>query len=110
MADKHLTIQRMESLLVLNHMREQSIEALNTMVVEEAIRLTQSKIGYLATLNQDESILTIQYWSKSAHAACKIADKPLVYPVAKTGLWGEAVRQRKPIITIPVTGKSNRLT
>jgi PAS domain S-box-containing protein len=30
---------------------------------------------------------------------CGIIDKPIVYPVETTGLWGEAVRQRKPIIT-----------
>jgi GAF domain-containing protein len=30
---------------------------------------------------------------------CAIIDKPIVYPVASTGLWGEAVRQRRPVIT-----------
>jgi len=30
---------------------------------------------------------------------CAIIDKPIVYPVETTGLWGEAVRQRKPVIT-----------
>ena len=28
-----------------------------------------------------------------------MVDKPLEYPVETTGLWGEAVRQRRPIIT-----------
>ena len=60
--------------------------------VEDAIRVTQSEIGYLAILNDDESVLTMQYWSKAAHASCKAADKPIMYPLEKTGLWGEAVR------------------
>jgi signal transduction histidine kinase/DNA-binding response OmpR family regulator len=38
-------------------------------------------------------------WSKTAMQQCAIIDKPIDYPVETTGLWGEAVRQRKPIIT-----------
>ena len=61
--------------------------------------LTSSTIGYLAFVNEDETVLTMHSWSKTAMAACAIIDKPIVYPVATTGLWGEAVRQRKPVIT-----------
>ena len=97
--DQALAVQRMESLLALNQMSDPSPDLCVAKVVEDAIRLTRSEIGYIAVLNEDESILTMRYWSQSAHASCKIVDKPIVYPVEKTGLWGEAVRQRKPIIT-----------
>ncbi|MCK9632130.1 MAG: PAS domain S-box protein [Methanoregula sp.] len=91
--------QRMESLLSLSLMGQKPGPEIIAEVVEDAIRLTGSTIGYLATLNEDESVMTMQYWSKSAHESCKVIDKPIVYPVEKTGLWGEAVRQRKPIVT-----------
>ncbi|MFA5269023.1 MAG: PAS domain S-box protein, partial [Methanoregula sp.] len=91
--------QRMESLLSLSLMGQKPDTEIIAEVVEDAIRLTGSTIGYLATLNEDESVMTMQYWSKSAHESCKIIDKPIVYAVEKTGLWGEAVRQRKPIVT-----------
>ncbi|MCK9579297.1 MAG: PAS domain S-box protein [Methanoregula sp.] len=90
---------RMESLLSLSLMGQEADPEIIAEVVEDAIRLTGSTIGYLATLNEDESVMTMQYWSKSAHESCNIIDKPLVYPVEKTGLWGEAVRQRKPTVT-----------
>jgi GAF domain-containing protein len=61
--------------------------------------LTESQIGYLAFLNEDETVLTMYAWSKSAMEECRISDKPIIYPVETTGLWGEAVRQRRPIIT-----------
>ena len=61
--------------------------------------LTKSKIGYLAFANEDETVLTMHSWSKEAMAECAVADKPIVYPVESTGLWGEAVRQRRPIVT-----------
>jgi PAS domain S-box-containing protein len=97
--ERALTTQRMESLLALNHMTDRPMEEIVTAAVEEAIRLTGSQIGYLALMNEDESVLTMQYWSKAAHALCSTIDQPIVYPIEKTGLWGEAVRQRKPVIT-----------
>jgi len=38
-------------------------------------------------------------WSKKAMEECQISVKPIEYPLKTTGLWGEAVRQRRPIIT-----------
>ena len=67
--------------------------------LEEGIRLTGSKIGYFAFMNPDESVLTMHAWSKSAMAECRVSDLTHVYPIESTGLWGEAVRQRRAIIT-----------
>ena len=90
---------RLETLLRLNQMTDASTREITDFVLEEAVRLTESRIGYLAFLNEDESVLTMHSWSKTAMAQCAIQDKPIVYPVVNTGLWGEAVRQRKPVIT-----------
>ena len=94
-----LATQRMESLLALSRMTDRPMDKIIATVVEDAIRLTRSTIGYLALMNEDESVLTMRYWSKSAHASCKVIDQPIVYPIETTGLWGEAVRQRQPVIT-----------
>ncbi|MGA2919257.1 PAS domain S-box protein [Methanoregula sp.] len=61
--------------------------------------ITGSPLGYLAFLNDDESELSMYAWSKEAMAECSMRDKPIVYKTEKTGLWGEAVRQRRPVIT-----------
>jgi PAS domain S-box-containing protein len=97
--DRALDQQRMESLLTLSRTAEKSIQEITEHAVEESIRLTGSSIGYLALMDDEERILTMHYWSKSAHASCRMIDKPIVYPIEKTGLWGEAVRQRKAIVT-----------
>jgi len=94
-----LNSQRLKTLLQLNQMTQTTLQEITDFVLEEAVRLTQSKIGYLAFLNEDESVLTMHSWSKSAMAECATSEKPLQYPVETTGLWGEAVRQRRPIIT-----------
>ena len=90
---------RLETLLELNQMTDAPLQAITDFALEEAVRLTGSQLGYLAFMNEDESVLTMHSWSKTAMEECAITDKPLVYPLETTGLWGEAVRQRQPVIT-----------
>ncbi len=90
---------RTRVLLELGQMTNASLKEITDFALEESVKLTQSKIGYLAFLNDDESVLTMHSWSKEAMAQCAIKDKPIHYPVVDAGLWGEAVRQRKAIIT-----------
>jgi PAS domain S-box-containing protein len=89
---------RLEALLKLSEMKETTIKEIADFVLEEGVKLTQSKIGFLGFMGKDESILTIQSWSKSVMEECIVIDKPIHYPLEKAGLWGEAIRQRKPVI------------
>jgi PAS domain S-box-containing protein len=90
---------RLEALLKLGQMAEAELQTLTDYALEGAVRLTYSQIGYLAFLTEDESVLIMHSWSKTAMKECAIIDKPIEYPVVTTGLWGEAVRQRRPVIT-----------
>jgi signal transduction histidine kinase/DNA-binding NarL/FixJ family response regulator len=90
---------RANSLLELSQMTDCSAVEIANHAMESAIRLTGSTIGYIAFANEDETVLTMHYWSNSAMQECGVIDKPIVYPVKDTGLWGEAIRQRKPVIT-----------
>lgn len=90
---------RLEAVWQLSQMTKATLKEITDFALEEGVRLTKSKIGYLAFMNEDETVLTMQAWSKTAMAQCAIIDKPIVYPLETTGLWGEAVRQRRPIIT-----------
>ncbi|MBN1579600.1 MAG: PAS domain S-box protein [Anaerolineae bacterium] len=94
-----LNAERMEALLKLNQMHDASIQDITDFALEQAVRLTGSQIGYLAFMNEDESVLIMHSWSRGAMQQCAVADKPIHYPVETTGLWGEAVRQRRPIVT-----------
>jgi PAS domain S-box-containing protein len=90
---------RLEALWKLGQMTEAAMREITDYVLEEAVNLTNSQIGYLAFANEDETVLTMYAWSKAAQDQCAILDQPIQYPVKTTGLWGEAVRQRRPIIT-----------
>jgi DNA-binding response OmpR family regulator len=100
-AEKELKLnaERMQTLLQLNQMTSATQDEIFHFAFEAAVRLTQSKLGYLALMNEDETVMTMQLWSREAMAECNVPGMPRLYPVETTGLWGEAVRQRRPIIT-----------
>ncbi|MCD4822649.1 MAG: GAF domain-containing protein [Methanococcoides sp.] len=76
-----------------------SLQEITDFAHEESVKLTKSKQGYLAFMDPDESALIMHSWSKDAMKECSIKGRKFIYPIETTGLWGEAVKQRKPIIT-----------
>ncbi|MCE5267196.1 MAG: PAS domain S-box protein [Planctomycetaceae bacterium] len=90
---------RVKTLLELSQISDRSAAEIAKHAMEGAIRLTDSTVGYIAFANEDETLLTMHYWSNSATQECVTVEKPIVYQVKDTGLWGEPIRQRKPIIT-----------
>ncbi|MHA1729325.1 MAG: PAS domain S-box protein, partial [Promethearchaeota archaeon] len=90
---------RLEVLLKLNEMTDKSLQDVTDFALEEAVKLTQSEIGYIAFVNKDETVLSMHSWSKTTMEQCKINDKPVKYPIKTIGLLGDAIRERKPIIT-----------
>jgi len=106
-AAQKLNESRLEALVKLNRMAGASLKEITDFAREEAVRLTDSKLGYLAFMDAYETSLVMHSWSKSAMEECTIEDKPFIYPIKTTGLWGEAIRQRKPIITNDYTVPSS---
>lgn len=94
-----LQSQRFEALYRLSQMDTGDLVAIKNFALEAAVQTTQSCIGYIYFMNEDETLLTLHAWSESVMPECRVADPETEYQVVHTGLWGEAVRQRKPIIT-----------
>lgn len=90
---------RVTALLEMSRITGKEEHVLFDFALEKAIELTGSKIGYIAFMNEEETVLSICSWSKGGMEQCFISDKPVEYPVENTGLWGECVRQRKAVIT-----------
>lgn len=90
---------RLEALLRLNQMTGEPLSQICAFALDEAIRLTGSVIGYIAFYSEEQEKLTMHAWSLKGREECHIVDRIIDYPLNTTGLWGEAVRQRKPVIT-----------
>jgi len=97
--ERLLNESRLEALVRLGRMESCSMREIMDFALEEGVRLTGSSIGYLASLSKDETLLTMNSWSRSAMAQCRVDNWTTEYTVEQTGLWGEAVRQRQPVIT-----------
>jgi len=93
-----LNESRMKALLELNTMTQVTYTEITRYVMEKGIELTKSKYGFVGLMNEDESVLTIHAWSRDVMVDCDISDKSIEYPIDKSGIWGEVVRQHRPII------------
>jgi len=89
---------RVQALLELNEMADQPMQMIIDFALERAIELTRSKTGYLAFLNADETLLTMNWWPKAATGKCAAEAAAPLYPVVETVRWQEAVCRRGPVI------------
>jgi PAS domain S-box-containing protein len=94
-----LNESRLEALWQLSRMTEASLQQIADFTLEEGVRLTRSQLGYLGFVDEHETVLTIRSWSRNVMEQCRIKDEPTDFPLEAAGLWGEAVRQRQPVIT-----------
>ena len=90
--------ERLESLLRISQFQTNSIQELLDFALEEAIELTNSKIGYIYFYNESKRQFILNTWSKDVMKECAVQNPQTVYDLDSTGCWGEAVRQRKPIV------------
>lgn len=93
-----LNESRLEALWRLSRMTQASIQEVSDFTVDEGVRLTRSRIGFLGFLSEDEAVLTIQSWSRGVMDGCAVAGNPIHYPLAEAGLWAETVRRRQSIL------------
>jgi len=94
-----LNEERLKSVLELTKMNYKSHEEIMSFALEEAIRLTNSKIGYLHFVNNtDDGVdLNLFQWSKETVKGC-LAHKLNHYPLSSAGCWADSIREKKPII------------
>ena len=93
-----LNESRLAALLKLNEMAEATIKEIADFVCEELVRLTQSSIGFLGFMNDDDSVMILHAYSKSVMEKCTVADQLLHFPISKAGIWGEVIRKKEPMI------------
>jgi PAS domain S-box-containing protein len=97
-ARRRADLRRHEALARLAQLRGETLRGLLDRALEESLALTSSRLGYIYYYDEDRREFTLHSWSQSVMSACSIPDMQRVYALEKTGLWGEAVRQRRPIV------------
>ncbi|MEW5803617.1 MAG: PAS domain S-box protein [bacterium] len=88
---------RLDALLHLNQMGEASLKEITGFTLEQAIKLTHSKIGFVGFLNEDESIYTLHAVSKDVVKECDVTGDPLQWHTVDAGIWADAIREHKTL-------------
>lgn len=105
-----LAQKRTQTLLEIAEYEIESVESFLDFAIEKMTAHTQSTMAFVYGYNEDTQTLTTNRWSNSAMAECKIHNPKLNYPLGTTGLRGEAIRQRKPIIVNKYSPKHPKAT
>lgn len=93
-----LNLKRLRSLVEIMQYEARNEQDFLDFALDEAIKLTHSEIGHIHFYDESTQLLTLNTWSKDVMKACSVQDPQSVYQLEKTGIWGEAMRQRKTIM------------
>ena len=94
----HRNMMGLRGLVNVLQYRAETIQEFLDNALNEAIKLSESMLGYIYFYHEDKQQFVLNSWSKDVMKACSIITPLTCYELDKTGLWGEAVRQRKPIL------------
>ena len=89
---------RLAILLQINQHPAADVQELLDFTLNQAITLTGSTIGYIYFYDAAKQEFTLNSWSGEVMRQCTIAEPQTIYHLEKTGLWGEAVRQARPLM------------
>ena len=96
--DRYHSKERTAALLRINALAgELSEKDLLTAGLEMAEKLTDSKIGFLHFINEDQETLELITWTAGALQGCTAAFDAH-YPVSQAGVWADCVRKRAPVV------------
>ncbi|AFL74507.1 PAS domain S-box protein [Thiocystis violascens] len=75
--------------------------------VEAAVSITESQIGYLHLVNEDQETIQFYVWSDATLEHCTALHETH-YPVSEAGIWADPLRQRRPVAHNDYQGMSDR--
>jgi PAS domain S-box-containing protein len=93
-----LSEARLESLLRIMQHRFTSEQDLLDLALEEGVRLTGSRIGFIHCYDEETRRFTRNSWSREVMDECRITEDQSSHPLDTAGAWAEAVRRRTPLI------------
>ena len=94
----------LQSLIAISQRQSHDVQDLLEFALEEAIRLTGSRYGYIYLYDETRQEFQLNTWSRDVMSGCHIQDPGATHRLSHAGLWAEAVRQRGPIVVNDFAG------
>ncbi|MBF0345774.1 MAG: DUF3365 domain-containing protein [Nitrospirae bacterium] len=95
---KLLNEVRLETLVTLSQMTESTTQEILDFVLEESIKLSSSKVGFLGFVNEGETEFTTMAWSNSVRQECMQKELPEDFLARHTGLLNHIMQKRQTIM------------
>lgn len=89
---------RLEGLLEISGQGDRSEAQLLDFALHKALVLTGSAVGYVFLYHEGTRQFVLSSRLHGVREDCAILEKQTVYDLDTTGIWGDAVRQRQPIL------------
>jgi PAS domain S-box-containing protein len=89
---------RLNSMVSLMQKASVNVKDLLDFALEEALQLTESKIGYIFIYDENTRTFEMESCSNNVMEQCILPIRDCI-ELTDAGIWGEAVRQRKPLVS-----------
>ena len=103
--ERELNAARLEALLELNEKHRSDANELARFALEESARLTQSNIGFINLLSDDEQLVTHAVYTQNTLEHCRLPEDAPAFEISGCGLWSEAYRQKRPLVVNDYTSE-----
>lgn len=91
------TTERLEALVEIYQAEDMSEDKIGTYVLDAAIKLTDSEMGFINFMNEDSGYTKQYSYSKNTMKKCQ-TQIPEHFPLKNAGLWAHSVKKRRPVI------------
>ena len=99
-----LHAERISAFLELNRLNAPSRAELLDYAINACLKITQSQFSFIGLVNPDETEVTIHAWSPSVIETCRVQEQKKNFQVADSGIWGDVLRTRKPLMPEFISG------
>jgi len=89
---------QLKDLLHFYQYPEAQMDDISAYIIEECVRISESRLGFFGLVNEDETSMSVHLWSEMAMDECGMDNKPVEFSLKNAGVWAEAIRKHTPLI------------
>lgn len=91
-------IKRQEAVLSLYNSDISSQENYLQGILNHGMTILESQYGYIFLYDENRQEFKLSCWTNGVMSECEVSSKEKTFKLESTGIWGEVVRHRKPIV------------
>ncbi len=89
---------RLNTLLELSGKRNLPEHEIYMFILDRSVELTCSELGLIGFVDEARDQIRIYAWSQCAMKECQVDNPTFDYRISQTGIWGDVIRLRKPLV------------